>query len=58
MIFVKDLFNSNKSLNYRDLKNINIAYVLANFPSLSTTFGVPTSPILVIKTSPFCGYTL
>lgn len=36
--FVKDLFNSNKSLNYRDLKNINIAYVLANFPSLSTTF--------------------
>lgn len=36
--FVKDLFNSNKSLNYRDLKNVNIAYVLANFPSLSTTF--------------------
>lgn len=36
--FVKDLFNSDKSLNYNDLKNINIAYVLANFPSLSTTF--------------------
>lgn len=36
--FVKDLFNSDKSLNYNDLKNINIAYVLANFPSLSQTF--------------------
>ncbi|WP_407380703.1 glycosyltransferase [Methanobrevibacter sp.] len=36
--FVKDLFNKHKSLDYSDLKNINIAYVLANFPSLSQTF--------------------
>lgn len=36
--FVKDLFSKNKFVNYSDLKNINIAYVLANFPSLSTTF--------------------
>ncbi len=34
--FVKNLFK--KSTNYNDLKNINIAYVLANFPSLSQTF--------------------
>lgn len=36
--FVKDLFKSNKSLNYSDFKNINVTYVLSNFPSLSTTF--------------------
>ena len=36
--FIKGLFNKNDSLDYSNLKNINIAYVLANFPSLSTTF--------------------
>ncbi len=35
---IKNLFNRDNSLNYNDLKNINIAYVLSNFPSLSTSF--------------------
>lgn len=35
---IKRVFSSNSSLNYSNLKNINIAYVLSNFPSLSLTF--------------------
>ena len=36
--FIKGFFNKNNCIDYSNLKNINIAYVLANFPSLSTTF--------------------
>lgn len=36
--FVKDVFKKNNSLNYENLKSINIAYVLSDFPSLSQTF--------------------
>lgn len=35
---IKNLFNKDDSLNYNDLKNINLAYVLGDFPSLSMTF--------------------
>ena len=35
---IKNLFNRDNSLNYNDLKNINMAYVLGDFPSLSMTF--------------------
>lgn len=35
---IKNIFNRDNSLNYNDLKNINMAYVLSDFPSLSMTF--------------------
>lgn len=35
---IRNFFNKDNSLNYTDLKNINIAYVLGDFPSLSMTF--------------------
>lgn len=35
---IKKLFNRDNPINYNDLKNVNIAYVLSNFPSLSTSF--------------------
>ncbi len=35
--FIKNMVEK-KSVNYSDLKNINIAYVLSNFPSFSQTF--------------------
>ena len=46
---IKNLFNKDNSLNYNDLKNINIAYVLSDFPSLSMTFIVNEIRWLVEK---------
>lgn len=46
---IKNLFNKDDSLNYNDLKNINIAYVLSDFPSLSMTFIVNEIRWLVEK---------